>query len=199
MQTKYITIEREYGSGGTFIAQTLSQQTGIPCYGKEIIETVSEKWNVSIDDIQSYEEKVTNGIIYSLYMLSSSAIRNEGVTKEGRIYLAEQETIRSFADKSSAIFLGHCASEALKEKQGVVKVFVHCSDIKAKQDRIAEYYHVPATEIEKNRKRYDKKRSNYYYANTSQQWNDYKNYDIVLDSAKLGINGCVAVLKGLFE
>ena len=46
-------------------------------------------------------------------------------------------------------------------------------------------------------KRYNKKRANYYYANTARKWDDYKNSDIILNSSALGIDGCVAALKGL--
>lgn len=51
MNIRYITIEREFGSGGTKIARCLSESTGIPCYGKEILENASKKlkkakWNV---------------------------------------------------------------------------------------------------------------------------------------------------------
>lgn len=38
----YITIEREYGSGGTKIARKLASITGVPCYGHEILEAVSK-------------------------------------------------------------------------------------------------------------------------------------------------------------
>lgn len=40
MDRIYITIEREYGSGGTQIARKLSAITGVPCYGREILEKV---------------------------------------------------------------------------------------------------------------------------------------------------------------
>lgn len=40
-------------------------------------------------------------------------------------------------------------------------------------------------------------RANYYRANTMKRWDDYRNYDIVLNSGELGIEGCVKVLKGL--
>lgn len=36
MKFRYITIEREYGSGGTRIARKLSEVCGVPCYGQEI-------------------------------------------------------------------------------------------------------------------------------------------------------------------
>ena len=45
MNIRYITIEREFGSGGTKIARCLSESTGIPCYGKEILENASKKLN----------------------------------------------------------------------------------------------------------------------------------------------------------
>ena len=48
-------------------------------------------------------------------------------------------------------------------------------------------------------KKYDKKRANYFYANTAKTWDDFRNYDIVLDVSNIGIDGCVAVLRGLME
>ena len=41
MRYKYVVIEREYGSGGTGIGKLLSEKTGIPCYGSEILENVN--------------------------------------------------------------------------------------------------------------------------------------------------------------
>ena len=41
MKCNYITIEREYGSGGTKIARRLAEECGIACYGAEILEAVS--------------------------------------------------------------------------------------------------------------------------------------------------------------
>ena len=43
MKCKYITIEREYGSGGTAIGRLLSERTGISCYGREILEEVAKE------------------------------------------------------------------------------------------------------------------------------------------------------------
>ena len=60
-------------------------------------------------------------------------------------------------------------------------------------------YGIAEKDVENVRKRFDNKRSKYYYANTTKRWSDMKNYDIVLDSSRLGIDGCVRVLKGLFQ
>lgn len=200
MNNRYITIEREYGSGGTEIARKLSARTGIPCYGREILDKVSEEQNIPVENIEKYEEKATNSLLYSVYLMSQTTTGNSDMlTKEGHIYLAEQEVIRRFARKGSAIFLGHCASEALKECDGVVKVFIKCSDANAKHQRIVDTYGVTSDEAEVVRRKFDKKRSNYYSINTEKKWRDFNEYDIVLDNAVIGTEGCVNLLEGLLK
>ena len=198
MRTSFITIEREYGSGGTKIARLLAGRTGVPCYGPEILEQVSGKYKISVEKIQKYEENVTNSFLYSLFMLHRlESGSTDMLTEEGHIFVAEQAAIKEMAAQGPAIFLGHCASEALKGRAGVVKVFIRCSDPERKRERILEDYGIPENEMEGTRKRFDKKRANYYYANTLQKWDDLKIYDMVLDSGRLGIEGCVAALRGI--
>jgi cytidylate kinase len=198
MKIKYMTIEREYGSGGTQIARRLEANTGIPCYGKEIITNVSKALHMSVDEIEKYEQTVSGSFLYTLYLMAQAHEGNSNMlTKEGEIYVAEQREIQTLAKKGSAIFLGHCASEALKEEKGVVKVFIRCSDPVIKEQRIIKEYGISRSEVERVQNQYDKKRANYYYANTSNKWRDYSKYDMVLDSAALGIEGCVAALNAV--
>lgn len=198
MKIGYITIEREYGSGGTEIARRLSAETGIPCYGQEILELVSKTYHIPVREIDSYEEHVTNSFLYSVYVMAQTASASvDMLTNEGHIFIAEQAAIKTLADQGRAIFLGHCAAEALKDKEGVVRVFIRCSDAEEKRRRIVAGYGIPEGGAEKTRRRFDKKRANYYYANTAKKWDDMRSYDLVLDSGVLGIDGCVNVLKSL--
>ena len=197
MKYKYITIEREYGSGGTQIARRLADECGLPCYGQEILEAVAKKHNISIDSIQKYEENVINSFLYTTYVLSRIQSGNTDLlAREGHLFVAEQNEIKELAANGPAIFLGHCASEALKEYK-VLKVFIRCSDGEVKLNRILTDYGIAKDDAEKVRKQYDNKRAKYFYANTTQKWDELKNYDIILDSASLGTDGCVAALKGL--
>ena len=195
---KYITIEREYGSGGTTIGKKLAEKCKIPCYGQEILERASERLQISVDEIRNYEEKATNSVLYSFYMLSqASSLSNEMISREGKVYVEEQNAIQEFADRGSAIFLGHCASEALKERDNVIHVYIH-ADAETKKQRIMEDYGVPEVNVSVVERKNNKRRGSYYAANTQKKWNDYRNYDIVLDSSRLGIDGCVNILAGLF-
>lgn len=198
MDTRYITIEREYGSGGTEIGRRLAEETGVPCYGPEILKAVSEKQNISVDQIEQYEETATNSFLYFLYIMGQASSGNADMLgKEGHIFVAEQAEIQRLAMRGRAIFLGHCASEALKKQKHLVRVFIRCSHEENKKERIISDYGITGAMAESTRKRFDKKRANYYNANTGKKWEDFRNYDIILDSGVLGVDGCVAVLKAL--
>ena len=73
MKIKYIAIEREYGSGGSEIARLLSKETDIPCYGREILEQVAMQREVSVEEIEHYEESVSNSFLYSVFVMSKAA------------------------------------------------------------------------------------------------------------------------------
>ena len=197
MKCNYITIEREYGSGGTFVARKLAEECGINCYGREILEEVSKEYNISPESIEQYEETVTNSFLYSILIISRAQAGDpDMLANEGHIYVAEQLMIKKMASRGRAIFLGHCASEALKERKGVLKVFIR-SNKEDKAKRIMETYGTDPNDVELVRKRFDKKRANYFYANTAKTWDDLRNYDIVLDVSALGIDGCVEALESL--
>jgi cytidylate kinase len=198
MKVRYLAIEREYGSGGAEIVRQLGANTGISCYNQEIVENVSKTLHMSVDEIRKYEESVTGSFLYTVYMMAQAQNgSSDMVTKESEVFLAEQSEIQRLAKQGRAIFLGRCASEALKEVDGVVKVFIHCSDNAQKRERIIKNYGIERSEADRMREHVDKKRANYYHANTGRKWRDFGNYDIVLDSADLGIEGCVAALSGL--
>ncbi len=194
---RYIAIEREYGSGGTEIARELAKVCNIPCYGQEILERASVKMNMPVESIQRYEEKATNSLMYSLYMLSQVQSGNgEILSTEGKVFYEEQNAIRELAHQGSAIFLGHCASETLKECGEVIRVYIH-ADTETKKERIKSEYGISESHISEIERKNNRRRANYFTTNTQKRWDDYHIYDIVLDSSKLGIDGSVNVLKGL--
>lgn len=195
---KYITIEREYGSGGTLIGKKLAEKCQIPCYGQEILERASERLQISVDEIRKYEEKATNSMLYSLYILcQTQTLNGEMLSSEGKVFVDEQNAIKEFANQGSSIFMGHCACEALKNYNNVIRVYIHADDA-TKKERIMMDYGIAEVNVSIAEKKNNKRRASYYAANTQKKWNDFHNYDIVLDSSKLGIDGCVNILAGLF-
>ena len=198
MKVKYITIEREYGSGGTKIAQELASRCGIACYGREILEMAAQNQNVSVEDVERYEETASNSLLYSFFVMGQAQAGeiSDVMPMESRLYVEEHEVIKTLARKGPAVFVGHCASEALKDERGVLRVFIR-ADEWFKRARAVEHYGIAEKDAEAVCRRYNKKRGNYYAFNTAKKWDDLSNYDIVLDSSTIGIEGCVKILASL--
>ena len=198
MRYDYVVIEREYGSGGTEIGQMLSERLNIPCYGSEILTGVSERLHLPVSDIQKYEESTTNSFLYSIYAIGRM---NEGaenlLSKEGQIFVEEQKLIKEYALHGPAIFVGRCAANAL-EAQKVLTVYVY-ADEKSRRQRAVVEYGIPENMADSTMAKYDRKRKNYFFANTGKKWNDRSNYNIILDSGELGLDVCVRVIQAAME
>lgn len=194
MKYHYAVIEREYGSAGTEIGKKLSEISGIPCYGIEILEQVSAKLNIGIDQIERYEERATNSFLYSIYLMGKM---NEGIngslSNEGLIYLEEQNIIKNLAEEGPAVFVGRCAANALENRNDVLRVFIH-ADKSLRRKRAVEDYEISKNGADAVIQKFDRKRSSYYKANTGKDWRDRANYHLILDSGKLGIERCADIL-----
>ena len=194
MKYDYVVIEREYGSGGTGIGKTLSEKTNIPCYGSEILEGVSEKLQIPVSDIQKYEESTTNSFLYSIYAIGKMGDGSGNyLSKENQIFLEQQNLIKEYAMQGPAIFVGRCAACALKDKN-VLTVYIH-ADTEIRKQRAMQEYGIPENLADSTMAKFDKKRRNYYLTNTGKKWRDWSNYDIVLDSGKLGLEVCVQIIQ----
>lgn len=162
-------------------------------------QSYSKLLNLPIEQLYKHEERVTNSLLYSLFMMGKVTSGSSNMlTEESKITLTEHSVIRDMADQGSGIFLGHCAYEALKDREGVVNVFIHADD-DFKRTRIAEEYGISEDRIDSTMKKFDRKRSNYYKANTDKNWRSLNSYDIILDSSKLGIQNCVDMLLALLS
>lgn len=196
MKIQYIAIEREYGSGGTEIAKKLAEKCRISYYGEEILKQAAKELHISVKEAEQYEEKITNSILYSAYVLNQAQTGNtDFMPMESKVYIAEHRAIKKFAQMGRAVFVGHCAAESLKEKK-VLRIFIHASE-EFKYERIVSDYKIPKDSAKTVCKRYNKKRANYYAYNTQKKWEDMSNYDMVLDSSTIGIDGCVNAIAAL--
>lgn len=194
MKYKYVVIEREYGSGGTEIGRQLSELAGIPCYGAEILEEVSRSMNIPVSDIEKYEESVTNSILYSLYAFGKMNESSDAfLSNEDKVFVEQQRLIKEYAAQSPAIFVGRCAAAAL-ERDKVLSVFIR-ADKEFRKQRAVKEYGIAEASAAAVMSRFDKRRKSYYSANTGKKWTDRSNYQLILDSGRLGIEQCARIIR----
>lgn len=191
MKYHIIAIEREYASGGREIGRRVAERLGIPCYGREILEMAAKELNTDLRQLEYIEEKATGSVMYSMYMMAGLTNGN-GMPGESKLFLTESEIIRKIT-QTPAVVVGRCAVHSLKDRNDVLRVFIHASS-QYREKRAVSVYGVPEGRVMEVLRKADKRRSNYYKVSTGNNWKDNANYDIILDGGTIGIEKCVDIL-----
>ena len=174
-----ITLSREYGSGGRYIGKLIAQKLGIKLYDKEFIIKVAEETGLSEQYIKENEQKrnvldVLNNGYYS------------DMNNSDELFVKESELIKEVSAKEPCVIVGRCADQILKDNKNVLKVFIY-SNMEDKINRAVKYYGMDKKKAEKEISRIDKLRGNHYKYYTGKEWKDFSNYDICINSDKLGV------------
>ncbi len=189
-----LTIERQYASGGSKIARELSDRLGIKCYGQELLELAADRIGMNKEYLKQIEESATSSMLYSFLMNPDASLRSADlIPPTDKLFVAESEIIKEIADREKCIFIGRAAGSVLEYRDDCLRVFIY-SDKDARLKRAVEEYGISEKEAPGVLKRYDKRRSNFYNTNCALGWEDKEGYDIMLNSSKLGIDGCVDVI-----
>ena len=196
MSYKIITISRQCGSGGHTIGQALAEKLNIPLYDKKILEEVSRRSGLAEDVIENEGEYSTSSKIFNIamgvYNAWDSGQRDTMPLRE-QINAYQTEFIREVANKGGCVIVGRCAEYILRERTDCLNVFIYGND-EDRVKRVIEEHRVPDAEAEVHVKKRDKKRSAHYKYITDREWGDVKNYNLCLDSSKLGIEKCIALI-----
>ena len=196
-----ITIERQYGSGGHLIGEKLSKDLGIPFYDSELIKVAAKESGICEEIFESFDEKPTTSFLYSLVMDPYSLGYNSNsfdLPLDDKVFLAAFDTIKELAKKGPCVFVGRCADYVLKDNPNVVSVFVH-ADEKFCLDRAMERNSMTEKEMKKYIEKTDKFRGDFYRYHTGHEWADARNYDLCLNSGKLGFQKCVEEIKAYIK
>ncbi|MDO4344601.1 MAG: cytidylate kinase-like family protein [Eubacteriales bacterium] len=198
MKNVIVTISRQYGSGGKTVAEMFAKKNEVPCYGRDILRRASDESGINEMLFAQIDEKLKNG---SLFGISKRIYRGELLppssdefTSPQNLFNYQAKVIRDLAEQGPCVFIGRCADFVLADKSNVVSVFVHapkdyCMEQARQRNSMTE------ADLEKFVSRTDKFRGDFYHYYTGREWNDARNYDLCLDSSKLGFERCVEAIE----
>ena len=189
---KVITISREYGAGGHTIGKRVAPELGIEIYDKDIVRETVRASGFETEVVQEEEEDDSKASTFLKSLCSSSVHYRD---PQEVIHEVQTAVILQFAKKGPCVILGRCADDILRESDmDVLNVFIHADDLH-RAVRISEMTGITnATELQKLMAKKDSSRRNYYEHYTHKKWGDSHNYDLTLDSGKLGVDLCVQMI-----
>lgn len=182
-----ITIGRQFGSGGKAVAHILGHKLGIPVYDNELIVEAAKKSGFSKDLFEGSDEKKRPFSLSSIFSSNRYGHFSDNYINDADLFRIQSETIRSLAEKGSAIFVGRASDFVLRD-MGSIDVFL-TSPLEVRKGFVAEREGItPEAAGEMILKR-EKEREAYYNYLTFGKWGVASNYDICIDSSLLGFEG----------
>lgn len=186
---KIITIARDYGAGGHSVAKMVAEKLSLEYYDKDIIKNTATTSGFEEALIASEEETYsgTDSFIHSITPVYRDS--------KDAIFDYERAVILDLARKGPCIFIGRCADYILREAgYDTLDVFLHADDIN-RALRVSELINSkdPA-EIKRTIHKMDKFRANYCMHYTGKRWGDARNYDLSLDTGRLGYETCAEII-----
>ena len=135
------------------------------------------------------------------FLLSTNVYSGELLPPESKEFTSDQnlfnyeaEIIKKYAAEGSCVLIGRCADFVLKDDPDMISVYVHADhdfQMKSALERVS----MSEKEMEKYIERTNKYRSDFYHYHTGRSWDDAENYDLCINSGKLGFEKTVELIE----
>lgn len=192
MSKNIITISRQFGSGGRTVGRMLAESLGIPFYDKELVKHVADETGLDSAFIEENGEFSPSKSIFSFAMSQGIPCMQNGLSMSDFIFCIQRQVILKLAEQPCVI-VGRGADYILRDRDDCFNVFIH-ADMQSRAERIVRLYGESEKKPEQRLADKDKKRKIYYKHYTDREWGDAKNYDMCLNSGKIGIEKCVELI-----
>ena len=161
-----IAIGREFGSGGKHIGRALAKELGVNLYDRNIIEKVAAELDVDAKYLLPFQKKKKRSFFHK-------TVNGHTTSFEDHVAQMQFDYIRRLGESDeSFVIVGRCAEEILKDKEGLISIFV-------KGDR--EY------KIGRVMKQFDLDREG--------KWGEIDTYDFCIDSTHFKTQGTAEFIK----
>lgn len=197
MSGQIITIGRQFGSGGREIGETIAKKLNIPFYDKELITMAAEQSGISAEVFEKADEKASNTLLYALLLasfpMSMHSAQANDLPLNDKLFLIQFDIIKRIAKAGPCVIVGRCSNYMLRDYKNVVNAFIH-APLEARIERVMRIYSVDRRGAEDMMQKTDKRRATYYSYFTNSKWSEIGNYDIAVNSAKLGVDGSAEMI-----
>ena len=197
-----ITIGRQFGSGGKEIGEKLAKHFGIKCYDKELLSMAAKESGICEEMIKVHDERPTNSFLYNLvmdtYSFGYNASSFSDMPISHKVFLAQFDSIKKIADEGPCVIVGRCSEKVLADNKNMISIFV-LGDIPVKTKRVMEIYNLSEEDAFEFCKEKDRKRKKYHNSHCEGKWGDSRNYELSINSSKLGIDRTVEIIKNYID
>ena len=199
---KIITIEREYGCGGSEIAHKLADRLGWKLWDHQLTEEIARRAECDCAAVELREER--RDPLY--YRLLKSFIRGsyEGTSYEAQGRMLDSDCIVQFSEQvvkqaakaGECVIVGRGSQHFLRDRADTLKIFLYAP----KEDKLRRVRRSVATtaEAEELVESVDRERAAFIKKYFNAEWPNHTLYHAMINTA-MGDEAGVHTIQGLVE
>ena len=190
-----ITIGRSFGSGGREIGKKLAAELGMKYYDKEILAEAAKESGLDEGYISLFDEQKPS---FNFFSTMASGVLGDERQMEVKLQTMQHQVIERIVEKSPCVILGRRADLLLKGRANTYSVFVsapmeYCMKRVSVRDSLSEQ------ESAEKIRRMNRKRKAFYNYTGESKWGEAANYDLCIDSSRLGTDGAVKLIMDYID
>ena len=182
-----ICIGRQLGSGGHDIARMLALDFGAKYYDRELLNLAAKESGFSEKFFEQNDER--RGIFRSLFHMHASPMPDnmyQNNFSQESLFKFQSDAIQKAASEGSCVFVGRCADYVLRERPGMVSVFITAS-MEFRLQQVMTKQGIDRSTARKLIEHGESNRAAYYNYYTGKKWGAAESYDLCIDSSVLGL------------
>jgi cytidylate kinase len=198
--TRVITVEREYGSGGGEFAHRLAGHLGWRLMDSELVCGAARAAGVTPELAAKFDERLDpwyyryGKVFWQDSMYSTAGLTDQQVFDAERMLCLVKAEILKAAKEGNCVLVGRGAACALAGQAGCFHVFVYAT-AKAKRDWFVQTFPKKADEADQLLASFDKRRAAVIRKFYQQEWCARGLYHMLLNSA-VGSEAMLAAVEG---
>ena len=199
MKKNIITISRQFGSGGRTVGRMVAEQLGIPFYDKELVEQVALESGFAPKFVEEHGEHAPGGSLFA-YAFAPQGVPGimNGMSTADFLWHVQCNAILQLAEKGPCVIVGRNADYILKDRPDAFHAYIH-ADTEFRADRIVRLYGESEKSPEARLAEKDKRRKLNYQHYTGRSWGAAENYDLCINTAKIGIEEAAKIIISLVQ
>lgn len=184
-----VTIARQCGCEAAEVGRLLSRHYGIPFYTRKNLMQMAAGRGLTARMEDFFDEHPVDELLFSIS--SYGEVRTSVADRPLR-------TLAEMIGSEDCIIIGRCGNYIFRKRKDLVSVFLG-GDLKARIANIERDEHLSHADAQEFVERFDQQRAAYHKYYTDLTWGAASDYDLCLDSIRLGVNGAAEIIQRYVE
>ncbi len=198
-----VTVSRQYGSGGSEVAERVSRALGWTLYDNEVVEEVAQRLRMTPAEVSAREERVPSlvermasamalGVPEMMPMVGDLAAQ----PSEERMVMMTRRVIEDAVRAGPVVLVGRGAQCMLASRADALHVFCYAPFEELTRYAV-EVMGIPFADAAKKVADMNHQRDEYVKHHFKREWRDLANYDLCVNTARLGLDGAAELVTRL--